>query len=611
MPPVQHHGMEPGDKMGRALDFDLLKRLWVYLKPHQRWMWRGFVYLLIGAALRLLGPYLIKTLIDENLTPRSLDGFYSILSMFLLVVIGEAIFRRLQMVAVDTAGQNALLDLRLALFRKLQQLPAKFFDRTSTGRLIGRVTTDVEALNEMFATGVVTILGDFIFLTATLVILFNLNWQLTLVSLIVVPILLLITTLIRLRVRKAYIAMRAKLSAMNAYLHEQISGMPVVQMFNRQAQMVGGYQEINAGVRDAQLASVKWETWLSTVVELLSSFTVALILWYGGGLAVETMGFGSAPTAGAEGALTLGVLVAFVDYMQKFFHPLNELSLKYTVLQNAMTASNRIFDLLDADDHLPLPDQPHAPTRVEGEIVFENVSFGYDPEFPVLKNVSFTVAPGDKVALVGATGAGKSTVLKLLTRLYDVTEGRILLDGVDIREFDLAELRRRIGLVPQDVFLFEGDIIENIQLGNPDVGEAEVLAAGERLHLDQMIARFPGGWHEPVQERGRNLSAGEKQLLSFARVMVAGPCVLVLDEATSNVDSHTEIVLQEAVHELMEGRTSLAIAHRLSTVRDVDRILVFHKGEIVEQGSHDQLLESNGVYARLVRLQYGSPSDVG
>jgi ATP-binding cassette, subfamily B, multidrug efflux pump len=618
MPPVQHHGAEPGDKQGRAFDLQLLKRLWVYLQPHQRWMWRGFGFLLAGSALRLLGPYLIKTLIDQNLTPRTMDGFYPLLSTFLLVVVGEALFRRVQMVAVDTAGQNALLDLRLALFRKLQQLPAKFFDRTSTGRLIGRVTTDVEALNEMFATGVVTILGDFLFLSATLVILFSLSWKLTLVSLIVVPILLLVTTVIRLRVRKAYVAMRAKLSAMNAYLHEQISGMPVVQMFNRQAQMVGGYQEINAGVRDAQLASVKWETWLSTMVELLSSFTVAIILWYGGGMAAETLGIefvaadggaGDDSASGAKGALTLGVLVAFVDYMQKFFHPLNELSLKYTVLQNAMTASHRIFDLLDASDQLPLPDQPHVPSQVKGEIEFENVSFGYDPEFPVLKDVSFRVLPGDKVALVGATGAGKSTVLKLLTRLYDVTAGRILLDGVDIREFDLAELRRRIGLVPQDVFLFEGDIMENIRLGDPEVTKTDVLKAGQRLHLDQMVARFPGGWSEPVQERGRNLSAGEKQLISFARVMVASPCVLVLDEATSNVDSHTEIVLQEAVHELMDGRTSLAIAHRLSTVRDVDRILVFHKGEIVEQGSHDHLLEIGGVYARLVRLQYGSTSE--
>ncbi|MBC8404898.1 MAG: ABC transporter ATP-binding protein [Planctomycetes bacterium] len=603
MPPVQHHGAEADGRLGRALDFGLLKRLWVYLRPHQRWMWRGFIYLLIGSALRLLGPYLIKTLIDQNLTPRTLDGFYPLLSVFMVVVVGEALLRRLQMVAVDTAGQNALLDLRLALFRKLQQLPVSYFDRTSTGRLIGRVTTDVEALNEMFATGVVTILGDFLFLSATLVILFNLDWRLTLVSLIVVPILLFVTTLIRLRVRKAYIAMRARLSQMNAYLHEQISGMSVVQQFNRQAKMVGGYQEINGGVRDAQLASVRWETGLSTAVELLSSFTVALILWYGGGLVVETQ-LGANTTA--DSALTLGVLFAFVDYMQKFFHPLNELSLKYTVLQNAMTASHRIFGLLDADDHLPVPEQPNRPRQVSGEITFENVSFGYDPKFPVLKNVNFDVKPGQKVALVGATGAGKSTVLKLLTRLYDVTGGRILLDGIDIRELDPTDLRRHIGLVPQDVFLFEGDILENIRLGKPEVSTADVQEAARRLHLDRMVERFASGWEEPVLERGRNLSAGEKQLLSFARVMVASPSVLVLDEATSNVDSNTEKVLQEAVHELMEGRTSIAIAHRLSTVRDVDSILVFHKGEIVEQGSHEELLQADGVYARLVRLQYGS-----
>ncbi|NQU50373.1 MAG: ABC transporter ATP-binding protein [Planctomycetes bacterium] len=603
MAKVQHHGAEADGKLGRALDFGLLKRLWVYLRPHQRWMWRGFIYLLIGSALRLLGPYLIKTLIDQNLTPRTLDGFYPLLSVFMVVVVGEALLRRLQMVAVDTAGQNALLDLRLALFRKLQQLPVSYFDRTSTGRLIGRVTTDVEALNEMFATGVVTILGDFLFLSATLVILFNLDWRLTLVSLIVVPILLFVTTLIRLRVRKAYIAMRARLSQMNAYLHEQISGMSVVQQFNRQAKMVGGYQEINGGVRDAQLASVRWETGLSTAVELLSSFTVALILWYGGGLVVETQ---LGANATADSALTLGVLFAFVDYMQKFFHPLNELSLKYTVLQNAMTASHRIFGLLDADDHLPVPEQPHRPRQVSGEITFENVSFGYDPKFPVLKNVSFDVKPGQKVALVGATGAGKSTVLKLLTRLYDVTGGRILLDGVDIRELDPTDLRRHVGLVPQDVFLFEGNILENIRLGKPEVSTADVQEAARRLHLDRMVERFASGWEEPVLERGRNLSAGEKQLLSFARVMVASPSVLVLDEATSNVDSNTEKVLQEAVHELMEGRTSIAIAHRLSTVRDVDSILVFHKGEIVEQGSHEELLQADGVYARLVRLQYGS-----
>jgi ATP-binding cassette subfamily B protein len=613
---VQHHGLEPGDKLGRAVDVGLLRRLWAFLRPHQSWMWRGFAYLLIGSALKLLGPYLIKTLIDQNLTPSTLDGFYPLLATFLIVVVGEALLRRLQMVAVETAGQNALLDLRLSLFKKLQRLPASFFDRNSTGRLVGRVTTDVEALNEMFATGVVTILGDFVFLGATLAILFSLDWRLTLVSLIAVPLLLLATTLIRLRVRKAYIAMRARLSQMNAYLHEQIAGMSVVQMFNRQAAMVDGYEEINEGVRDAQLSTVKWETMLSTAVELLASFTVALILWYGGGLVADgwQVGAGAGGSsglggeAGASAGLTLGVLFAFVDYMQKFFHPLNELSLKYTVLQNAMTASKRVFDLLDQAEHLPVPKHPERPASVRGEITFENVSFGYDPKFPVLQNISFRVAPGQKVAVVGATGAGKSTVLKLLTRLYDVTEGRILLDGTDIRNLDPADLRRHIGLVPQDVFLFEGDILENIRLGKPEVSELDVQDAARRLHLDQMIQRFPGGWNEPVLERGRNLSAGEKQLLSFARVMVASPSVLVLDEATSNVDSRTEKILQEAVHELMEGHTSIAIAHRLSTVRDVDRILVFHKGKLVEQGSHDELLAREGIYARLVRLQYGAGS---
>ncbi len=600
MPPIRHHGMEPGDRPGSAFDPELLKRLWVYIRPHQRYLWAGLGFLLMLSASRLVLPWLVKIAIDDHLAADDLAGYFPLLGGFLGVALLDAVMRRSQQIAVETGGQNALLDLRLSLFRHLQRLPTSFFDRTPTGRLVGRVTTDVEALQEMFSSGVVTIIGDFIFLGATLVILLSLHLKLALVSLLVVPLLLFVTLFVRLRVRSAYVVMRARLSEMNGFLHERISGMPVVQMFNREAATVKAYGGINAGVRDAQLKSVRWETVLSSLMELLSSFTVALILWYGGGLVAENW-----RTEGIEGGLTLGVLFAFIDYMQKFFQPLNDLSLKYTVMQNAMTASRRIFDLIDVDERLPEVENPVRPAQVVGEIRFEGVEFGYDPEQPVLRGVDFTVAPGEKVALVGATGAGKTTVLKLLTRLYDPLAGRILLDGVDIREYEPRDLRRRIGLVPQDVFLFEGDILENIRLGNPEVTEEAAIAAATRLHLDELVARFPGGWHEPVRERGRNLSAGEKQLLSFARVLAASPRVLVLDEATSNVDSRTEQLLQEAVHEVMQGRTSLAIAHRLSTVRDADRILVFHKGELAEQGSHEQLMEQRGLYWCLVQLQYG------
>lgn len=587
------------DKAGVAFDKGLVKRLWVYVAPHQKWLWKGLGILMVVSACRLTMPWLIKLAIDQHLSVGDLSGYYPLLAAFAVIASLDALLRRSQQLAVETGGQNALLDLRLSLFRHLQGLPASYFDRTPTGRLVGRVTTDVEALQELFSSGVVTILGDLIFLITTLIILFSLHVKLALVAMLVVPVLLCLTLVIRLRVRTAYVVMRAKLSEMNGFLHERLSGMSVVQMFNREAETLTSYQEINHGVRGSQLKTVWWETCLSTSVEMLSSFTVAIILWYGGGLVAENW-----QQEGIQGGLTLGVLFAFIDYMQKFFHPLNELSLKYTVMQNAMTAARRIFDLLDEDDRLPEAENPKRPKEVIGEIRFENVTFGYDPTNPVMKNVSFSVAPGEKVALVGATGAGKTTVLKLLTRLYDPTEGRITLDGIDLRDYEVRDLRKRIGLVPQDVFLFEGDILENIRLGNPDVSEEKAIAAATRLHLDQLVSRFPGGWQEPVRERGRNLSAGEKQLISFARVLAASPRVLVLDEATSNVDSHTEHILQEAVHDIMQGRTSLAIAHRLSTVRDADRILVFHQGELAEQGSHEQLMEQKGLYSCLVALQY-------
>lgn len=604
MPPQRHTGVEDGDAPAKAFDVELLGRLWSFIRPHQRWLWAGLACLVFMSGSRLIMPWLVKIALDDYLSLGDLTGYYPLVLLFLGVALVDASLRRLQQVLVETGGQSALRDLRVALFQHLQRLSASFFDRTPTGRLVGRVTTDVEALQELFASGVVTIAGDLLFLVATVIILFSLAPGLAAVSMIVVPILIGVTLLIRTRVRGAYVKMRRKLSEMNGYLHERISGMAVVQMFNRQGATLQGYREINQGVRDAQLRTVWWETLLSTSVELLSSMTIAVILWYGGG--AVGAGWQAQGDPAAADYLTLGVLFAFIDYMQKFFQPLNELSLKYTVMQNAMTAGRRVFDVLDVEETLPEPREPQAPQQTRGELVFEDVHFAYDPEQPVLDGVSFRVEPGERVALVGATGAGKTTVLKLLTRLYDPQQGRILLDGIDLRDFDSRDLRRRIGLVPQDVFLFEGTILDNITLGHPEVDEASAIEAATRLHLDELVQRFPAGWHEPVRERGRNLSAGEKQLISFARVVAAAPPVLVLDEATSNVDSHTEHLLQEAVHDAMQGRTSLAIAHRLSTIRDVDRILLFHKGKLAEQGTHDELMRMNGRYRRLVELQFES-----
>ena len=583
---------------GRAVDFGLLRRVWSYIRPHQGWIWLGLLLLVASSACRLTLPYLVKIGIDEHMTPRVSEGLAALLAGFFAIALAEVVLRRWQLLAVEHAGQNALYDLRQAIFRHMQGLPARYFDRTPTGRLVGRVTTDVEALQELFSSGVVTILGDFLLLITTFVILVTLNWQLTLVTLLVVPVLLAMTLVIRSRVRTAYVDLRARLSQMNAFLHEHLSGMPVVQMFLQEDRTRGKYREINDGVRHSQLRTVRWESTLSAGVEMVGSFTAALILWYGGGLVIEDM------EGGVVGGMTLGALFAFLDYMQKFFGPLNDLSMKYTVMQNATTASRRIFELLDVDERIPEPAEPHIAERTDGEIVFDRVTFGYDPDEPVIRDLSFHVKPGERIAVVGATGSGKTTLLKLLTRMYDLQHGRILLDGVDIREYPQRELRRRIGLVAQDVFLFEGDILENIRLGKPEIQDDDAIAAASRLHLDEVVNRFPGGYREPVRERGKNLSSGEKQLLSFARVLAAAPCVLALDEATSNVDSHTEHLLQEAVHEIMEGRSSLVVAHRLSTIRDVDRILVLHKGKLVEEGNHDQLMARRGTYWRLVQLQY-------
>lgn len=588
---------------GLGHDLFLVRRLWGFVRPHQRLIWCALFLLLLSSAAGLAQPWILGRVIDEHVVPGILQGFGVLVGAYIAAAAGELLLRALQSYLVDLCGQNALIDLRIAVFRHLQRLSSSFYDKTPTGKLIGRVTTDIESLQEMFASGVVTILADLCNLVAILALLFWMSWKLTLVALLVVPVLILLTIVIRKQVRSAYGVMITKRSRLNASLHEQASGMSLVQAFRREARTRDAFGKINADLRDSELRSVTWESVLSAFTDMLSSITMALILWYGGGLALEALGMEEA-AASARGLVTLGTLVAFLQYTERFFGPLNDLSLKYTVMQSAMTAADRIFRLLDRDMILPEPEHPSAPVETRGAISFKNVTFGYDSKEPVLEDVSFEIAPGESVAILGATGAGKTTILKLLTRLYDIQGGTIELDGVDLREYALKDLRGRVGIVPQDVFLFAGDLIENIRLGHPEVSVEQAVAAADRLHLDEIVKRFPGGYNELVRERGANLSAGERQLVAFARVLAVEPRVLALDEATSNVDTQLEHLLQDAVGTLMRGRTSLVIAHRLSTVRDVDRILVLHKGKLMEQGGHEELLAARGFYWRLHSMQF-------
>jgi ATP-binding cassette subfamily B protein len=583
--------MDDQDAPATKYDAALLRRLLRYLRPY-RWLAGGAVLLLlVQSGLALIGPRLTERALDVAI-PRMDVGLLSLLAgLYLATLLFELVVEYGGAVLTAFVGQRVMYDLRMEIFGHLQRLSVTYFDRNPVGRLMTRVTSDVETLNELFSSGVVTIFGDVFTLVAIMGMMLVIDVKLALVTFAVIPLVWLTAAIFRRRVRDAFRDIRYRLARLNAFLQERLSGMRVVQLFGREADSARRFGELNREHLGAHLRSITIYAIFFPVVEVLTAVAMALLLWYGGLRVLDE-------------TLTVGVLAAFIQYTRRFFQPLQDLSEKFNLLQSAMASSERVFGLLDEPLAVREPASPAAlPRPVRGEVRFEGVWFRYSPDGPwVLRDISFTASPGRTLALVGHTGAGKTTIVNLLLRFYDPERGRITVDGVDIRDLTTSALRSAIGFVQQDLFLFTGDILHNLTLGAPISREAARLAAG-RVGADRFIERLPSGYEHRLGERGRNLSVGERQLLSFARALALDPRILVLDEATSSVDAEAEAQIQRAIAELMAGRTSLVVAHRLSTILHADEILVLHHGEIRERGTHRELLAAGGLYERLYQLQ--------
>jgi ATP-binding cassette subfamily B multidrug efflux pump len=589
------HDGQREEALGRTYDVALLRRLWRYIRPYRGQFILAVVCLPLTSAFLLAQPYILKLAVDNYIAHNDAAGLTRAGLLFVTALVGEFIFFYLQYQATMTVAQHSLSDLRVELFTHLQELPASFFDRNPVGRLVTRLTTDVDAINEAFTAGTLTIFMDVLTLVGIIVIMLTINVKLTFVTLALLPPLLVAMNFLRVRSRDTYRVIRERLARINAFLQETLSGIAVVQLFAQEKKLFAEFDDRNREFRDANHLSNIYEATLFSLVEAVGSISIALMLWYG---AVQI----------GTGAVALGTLVAFIEYLQKFFVPIREFGTKYTTMQSAMTAVERVFQLLDTPVTITSPSQPRAPERVLGRIVFDRVWFAYKGDDWVLRDVSFVLEPGQKIALVGATGAGKSTISKLLNRFADVQRGRILIDGVDVRDWDLKALRRQIGIVLQDVFLFAGDVATNITLGRDDITQADLERAASYVNAHRFIDQLPRRYQEPIRERGSNLSGGQRQLLSFARALAYNPAILVLDEATSSVDPETELWIQDAMTNLMAGRTTIVIAHRFSTIQNADRIIVLHKGQVREIGTHQELIDQRGIYWRLYQLQYGCQS---
>lgn len=578
--------------LGKAFDKNLMRRLLTFLWPFKWIALASLLILSLYSATQLAGPYILKLAIDNELMKGNYRGLTLLMIVYLFVTLLEVLSQAGHNMLTRWLGQKVMYSMRTAIFSHIQKLPLSFFDKNPVGRLVTRVTNDVETLNNLLSSGIVTILGDVVVLIGIVIVMTSMSWRLSLVTFSVIPFMILAIFLFKHHMRDAFRKSRLRLARINSFLQENISGMATVQIFNREGENYNRFVELNKAYREANLKSIKIDSMYSPIVRMLMSFGSALLLWYGGNLVFDNF-------------ISLGILVAFTRYVTRFFRPLADLAEKYNMMQAAMASSERVFKLLDEPEQSATRGTPLPLPPSKGKIEFRDVTFAYNKEDYVLKNVSFTIRPGEKVAIVGATGAGKTSIISLINRMYEPTRGQILLDDIDTARIPLHDLRSRIGVVLQDVFIFSGSIEHNITLGDPDISQEEIETALHRVNAERFVNKFPDSYKHELTERGSNLSVGQKQLLSFARALAYNPEILILDEATSSVDTETELLISDAIHKLMENRTSIIIAHRLSTIKDVDWIVVMHKGEIREIGKHDELLAERGIYFRLHQLQFG------
>ncbi len=588
------------DIIGKAYDARIVRRLLTYVRPYVRLSVFALVLLFAVSLLDLVGPALTQYGIDHFIAPNNTSlsvaqrsyGILWVAIAFLSVLFVGLILRYLHLLFLNIVGQRIMFDMRSQMFDHMQRLSLSYFDHNPVGRLMTRLTNDVDSLNEMFTSGAISILGDIVTLIGVAIAMLIINWQLALVTFVVLPPLYWVASYFRVAIRDNFRAIRVRLARINAYAAENIGGMSIVQLFNRERRNFERFDELNIDYLDQNVHSLIYFFLFSAVTTFLSAVAIGLIIWYGGGRILA-------------GALTLGAIVAFLQYVDRFFLPVRDLAEKYNILQSAMASSERIFKILDEPIIVQDPEQPRALGDVRGEIEFKDVWFAYNPGEWVLKGISFKIRPGERVAFVGATGAGKTSLISLISRFYDIQKGKILIDGVNVRDVRQQDLRQHVGAVLQDPFIFSGTIASNIRLHEESITDEQIRQAAEYVNAAHFIEQLPHKYNEEVRERGAGLSVGQKQLLAFARAIAFNPEVLlILDEATSSVDTETEVLIQDALNKLMLNRTSIVIAHRLSTIRNVDRIIVMHKGRIVEQGSHDELLNRQGMYKRLYEFQY-------